>query len=297
VRSFISYLKQVKTVGTADVYGRAANLLAQYVQETKIPIHQSPGLLFGFVNWLLRTREIKPKSLQTYIPGAKKYLEWRRAMGDPLPVFASPDLPKVKRNPPEALRSAGLAAFRRLSESRNEPFRTAALLFPLSGLRTMECCSLPLAKIARDPSDSTGRRLMLKNVEGKSKELRDIPLPDPGSAILYAYLTGWRARVPVRTPWLFPSEKDPMKHYNDGTLRAKMNVIEQQLGIGRLEPRILRHTWATAMADGGLPLHHLAQVAGHQSIQTTYKNYIAPAEAATLGAEIAELDFYPGDDK
>lgn len=292
VKAFEQYLVTVKAVGTANVYGRSARLLATYVQEQKIPIRQTPGLLFGFSAWLLRTQEIKPKTLHTYLPGARKYLEWRRAMGDNLPVFAKPDLPKVKRSPPEALRSAGLAAFRRLLETRSEPFRTAALLFPLSGLRAMECCSLPLVKIAPDPSDAAGRRLMLHNIEGKSKELRDVPLPDPGSAILYAYLTGWRSKVPARSPWLFPSERDPMKHYNDRTLRDKMNTVEHQLGVGHLDARILRHTWATAMADGGLPIHHLAQIAGHQSVDTTYRNYIAPAGAKRLGTEVNELHLY-----
>lgn len=296
VKAFTRYLAQVKAPATASVYGRAADLLIEYVQEQRQDVRRTPGLLFGFSSWLLRGEKIKPKSLHVYVPGARKYLEWRRAQGDPLPVFAYPDLPKVKRRPPDALRNVALAAYRKIIEHRHEPFRTAALLFPLSGLRTMECCRMPLAQIARDPSDATGSRLMFRNVEGKSKELRDVPLPDPGSAILYAYLTGWRSKLQVRSPWLFPSELDPMKPYNDRTLRSKMNTIEKQLGVGRLEPRILRHTWATALADSGMPLHHLAQVAGHQSIQTTYKNYIAPAEAATLGDEMSRLkSFYPGD--
>jgi integrase len=132
-------------------------------------------------------------------------------------------------------------------------------------------------------------------VEGKSKAIRDVKILNPGSAILYAYLTGWRRGV-FDSPWLFPSDKNWQKPYVGRTLRRRMGLIQRALGGGlRVSARVIRHTWTTALADQGVPMHHLAQMAGHEDIQTTYKHYIGLADPKQLGAEVNEVMLYEED--
>lgn len=288
VAAFSRYLLTVRGKNTVNAYRHAANLLAKYVQAKKVDIHKTPGLLYGFQTWLLG-RGSSASSLQVLMPGAQKYLEWRRALGDPLPVYPKPDKPKRVRTSPVILRAAAMRQYVMLTSGAEEPFRTLALLYPFSGLRADEMCKLALGQVERDPGDPKRKRLRFAQVVGKSKAVRDVAIVDPGSAILYRYLVGWRRGV-QESPWLFPSEEDWSKPYNDRTMRRKMDDIEQAVGGPTLSARILRHTWATALADAGIPMHHVAQLAGHESIQTTYSHYIGKPTAETVTAELGKVD-------
>jgi site-specific recombinase XerD len=289
VEAFCTYLGSVKAENTVLTYRQGANHLITYVQKQSIDIRQTPGLLFGFVDYL-RGRGIG-RSLRAYVPGAIRYLEWRRAMGDPLPVFAKPDFPKRVRGRPIVLQAAAMRQYMMISASSDEPFRTIALLYPFSGLRADEMLRLELGQVVRDLGDPKGHRLCFAGVSGKSAEDRDVQIIDPGSKILFGYLTGWRRAVRA-SRWLFPSEKDWNRPYADRTMRHKMDAIEAACGGERLSARIIRHTWATALADSGMPLHHVAQLAGHQSIQTTYKHYIGPASKTAIGKELDKVKLF-----
>lgn len=287
VKAFVQYLASVHPYNTVKGYKNAANNLVQYIQAKRVD-RRTPSLLFGFQEYLLK-RGISAKTLQVIMPGAKKYLEWRRAYGDDLPVHPVPDKPVVRRHSPTVLRASAMRQYMVLTSGTDEPFRTAALLYPFSGLRADEMLKIELRQVIRDPGDPNGRRLAFKDVEGKSKRIRTVPIIDPGSNVLYAYLTGWRRAV-QDSPWLFPSDGDWKKPYNDRTMRRKMDDIEQAVGGPTLSATVLRHTWATALADAGVPLHHLAQLAGHESIQTTYRNYIGQPTPEKLETEIGKVD-------
>jgi site-specific recombinase XerD len=288
VAAFCQYLGTVRPKNTVLAYRQAVNYLVRYVQAKKVDIRQ-PGLLYGFQSYLLG-RGISAATLEVYIPGAQKYLEWRRANGDPLPVYAKPDKPKRVRHAPIILQASAMRQFVVLTSGTDEPFRTIALLYPFSGLRADEMLKLELRQVARDPGDTKKKRLRFEGIEGKSRDGRNVAIIDPGSAILYAYLLGWRRAV-QDSPWLFPSEKDWRKPYADRTMRHKMQAIEAACGQV-LSATILRHTWATALAEAGIPMHHIAQLAGHQSIQTTYQSYIGAASPATIGKELEKVQLF-----
>jgi site-specific recombinase XerD len=294
VKAFVQYLRTVRPKNTVYAYRHAANNLVRYVQSKKVD-RRNPGLLYGFQSWLLG-RGISAKTLQCMMPGAQKYLEWRRANGDLLPVYAKPDKPKIMRHPPVVLQAAAMKQYVILTSGTNEPFRTAALLYPFSGLRANEMLTLRLDQIGVDPGDPKGKRLRFNQVVGKSKTIRDVAIIDPGSKILYTYLTGWRRAV-QDSPWLFPADGDWQKPYSDRTMRRRMSDIETAIGGGRLSATVLRHTWATALADAGVPLHHLAQLAGHESIQTTYRNYIGQPTAEKLEAELGKVQILQAEGK
>lgn len=290
VAAFARYLLTVRPKSTVKAYRHAANHLVRYVQSNRVDIHKTPGLLYGFQAYLLG-RGIGAASLQVMMPGAQKYLEWRRANGDPIPVYAKPDKPRRVRRAPITLRAAAMRQYVFLTSGTDEPFRTIALLYPFSGLRADEMLKLRLGQVGRDPGDPKAKRLRFNRVMGKSIATRDVALIDPGSAILYAYLSGWRMAV-QDSPWLFPSEDDWQKPYNDRTMRRKMDEVEAAVGVGTISAKVLRKTWTTALADAGIPLHHIAKLAGHQSIQTTYQHYIGTPTPERIGSEIDKVKLF-----
>ncbi len=55
------------------------------------------------------------------------------------------------------------------------------------------------------------------------------------------------------------------------------------LGYEHLRRHDLRHTGLTWMADAGVPVHHLREIAGHASLTTTQK-YLHPDRRSVTGA-------------
>ena len=61
------------------------------------------------------------------------------------------------------------------------------------------------------------------------------------------------------------------------TVRDAMNWdgTVAKLGLPDLTRHGLRHTWATWMADAGIPLHVIQDILGHASMETT-RGYLHP---------------------
>lgn len=291
VGSFARYLSATRPANTVATYANAARLFALYVQETRTDVRRTPGVLMFFAPWLQHERKLKPSSVRLNISGTRKYLEWRRGMGDNLPVFAKPDLPKPRKLPPVVLQDAALQVYRRIVETAHEPTRTAMLLFPLTGLRSNELCTLRLDHIRRDDEDAEGKRMVFIGVEGKSKAIRDVALLDPGSLFLYAYLMGWRRTI-EGSPWLFPAIRNRQKPYASRTLRKKMGKVRAAVGVPKLTTHVLRKTWTTRLVKHGVPIEEVAQLAGHQSIGTTYEYYIGRQPVSTLAAKVQDVKIF-----
>ena len=291
VTSFARYLGSTRPENTVDAYSRGARLFAAYVQESRMDVRRTPGVLMFFAPWLLHQRKLAPSSVRLMISGTRKYLEWRRGMGDNLPVFAKPDLPRPKKMPPIILQDAALQVYRRIVETAREPTRTAMLLFPLTGLRSTELCTIRLDQIRRDNEDPDGKRMVLVGIEGKSKEDRDVAVLDPGSLFLYGYLMGWRRTI-EGSPWLFPSIRDAQKAYAGRTLRKKMGQARAAVGVPKLTTHVLRRTWTTRLVKHGIPMEEVAQLAGHQSINTTYQYYVGREPVGALAAKVQDVKIF-----
>ncbi|MFJ7214009.1 tyrosine-type recombinase/integrase [Amycolatopsis sp. NPDC098790] len=59
--------------------------------------------------------------------------------------------------------------------------------------------------------------------------------------------------------------------------------IVAKLGYEQLRRHDLRHTGLTWMADAGVPIHHLREIAGHGSISTTQR-YLHPDKRTVIAA-------------
>jgi integrase/recombinase XerD len=130
-----------------------------------------------------------------------------------------------------------------------------------TGLRAREICRLRLDQV------KLGKRSGTIEVIGKRNKYREVPLNATARKVLEEYLSA----LPSRSVFLFPSEK------TKGALSERMlgYIVKKYADVAKLSdlsPHDLRHRFGYRMAEC-VPLHRLAQIMGHDSLDTT-KLYI-----------------------
>jgi len=135
--------------------------------------------------------------------------------------------------------------------------RTLITLMLHTGLRAGEVCALRREQIVLHPRSGTVQ------VRGKRNKAREVPLNATARAGLGEYLRS----LPAEGVYLFPSARTgtPRTERALGHLIAKYARQAQLTGVS---PHTLRHRFGYRMAQT-VPLHRLAQIMGHDSLDTT----------------------------
>lgn len=134
-------------------------------------------------------------------------------------------------------------------------WRTVVLLGARAGLRRAEIFWLAWSDI------DLKRRMLAVQVKPdhgwapKDYEPRDIPLSDD----LYAHL----ARLPRSGPWILGHRPK-----NEDVITAYVCKLARKVGLHG-SPHALRHTFASHLAQAGVPIAEIQKLMGHSDIRTT----------------------------
>jgi integrase/recombinase XerC len=114
---------------------------------------------------------------------------------------------------------------------------------------------------------------------GKGNKQRSVPLPLPARRAMQVYL---ETRPQIESSSVFVGERGPI---SDSGIRALSRKYSALIGV-RLHPHIFRHTMAKQfLADNGNDLVSLAQILGHESLNTTSRYSQRNGEQLAEGVE------------
>jgi integrase/recombinase XerD len=159
--------------------------------------------------------------------------------------------------------AALVAAVERYGSLRDRALIVVALH---SGLRAEELCGLKPHHV------KLGKRSGHLTVWGKRGKHREVPL----NATAREALSEWLEELPEGSEWLFPSRKGKTsgaggREPRPITVRGLGYVVKRCSELARVEDlscHDLRHRFGYRMAER-TPLHRLAQIMGHDSLDTT----------------------------
>jgi integrase/recombinase XerD len=209
----------------------------------------------------LQALGLAPATVNRHLVSLKRYCAWTHEQG-----LVAVDPPRQLGDREEA---ALVAAVTEHGTARDRALLVTALH---TGLRAEELCGL------RRQDVTVGTRSGVVRVYGKRNKYREVPLNSTARDTLRPYL----ATLPQETPCLFPSRKSGAESEHDA--RTTASITPRALGylvtryahlakVADLSPHDLRHRFGYRMAKA-VPLHRLAQLMGHDSLDTT-RIYVA----------------------
>ena len=224
-----------------------------------------PGDLLGFIN--ARALTLKRTSLHALVVGLRSFLRFLEFSGRVCPGLAG-GIPSAACPPPQPpLKVLDQGAQRRFLCSFDRTTRigrrdyTMALCFTELALRANEVADLTL-------DDVDWRSSTLRLRQTKQRRERLLPLPSRVARALVAYLQRGRPTVAQRT--LFVSLWAPLgRPLSSDGVRNAIGRAFARCGIEATGPHILRRSWATLAHRRGAGLKLIADILGHQSLETT----------------------------
>ena len=218
--------------------------------------------LTAYRAYLQHVLHLKPASVNRSLVSLKRYFAWLAETG------------QIKHNPAKVVKlvEQEVSPPRHLSDQEEQALlvavteggslrdRTIIVLMLHTGLRAREVCMLTRSQV------KLGKRSGTIQVLGKRNKYREIPLNATARSTLEGYDPLLRKHSDDTMP-LFLSEKTHMRLTERG-LGYLIKKNAQRAKVCNVSPHDLRHRFGYRMAES-VPLHRLAQLMGHDSLDTT----------------------------
>lgn len=201
----------------------------------------------------------KPATINRYLVSIKRFFNWafdnefvRRDPSRIVKLVAqTPRPPRHLTNQEEAHLMAAVQAGNNLRDI------TLITLMLHTGLRVGEVCNLKWEDVV------CGERSGHVTVWGKRNKYREVPL----NSTVRNTLQEFEDDLVVKPEVLFPSRRTG-KQLTSRAIGFLIKKYARRAGIPDLRPHDLRHRFGYRMAEK-VPLHRLAQIMGHDSLDTT----------------------------
>ena len=267
-KAYQRYLKLERnfTVNTVDAYMRDLQKLVDYLRAEGIdPVEVKLEDLQHFAA-SLHDIGISPRSQCRILSGVRAFYRFLFVDGwvdsDPSELLESP---QIGEHLPEVLSTEEVDILEQAIDlSKWEGHRNKAIIEVLfsCGLRVSELVNLKLSNLYLDEE--------FLRVEGKGRKERLVPI-SPRAIKELGYWFDDRCRMDIK-----PGEEDYVflnrrgAHLTRTMILIMIKRLAEEAGIHKtISPHTLRHSFATALLEGGADLRAIQAMLGHESIGTT----------------------------
>lgn len=267
-KAYQRYLKLERnfTVNTVDAYMRDLQKLVDYLRTEGIdPLEVKLENLQHFAA-SLHDIGISPRSQCRILSGVRAFYRFLFVDGwidnDPSELLESP---QIGEHLPEVLSTEEVDILEQAIDlSKWEGHRNKAIIEVLfsCGLRVSELVNLKLSNLYLDEE--------FLRVEGKGRKERLVPI-SPRAIKELGFWFDDRCRMNIK-----PGEQDYVflnrrgAHLTRTMILIMIKRLAEEAGIHKtISPHTLRHSFATALLEGGADLRAIQAMLGHESIGTT----------------------------
>lgn len=245
------------------------------------PEELTTPILVRYREYMQTVRALKPATINRRLNTLKRFFQWAVGknvvstdVAKPIKLVAEEKTsPRQMTDREEAVLVASVQKYGTLRD------QTIILLMLHTGLRSMEVCNLKRDDLSLGKRSGT---LIVRT--GKRNKHREVPLNATVRETLETYLP----TLKPDSEYLFPSEKTG-KRLVERALRHLIQKYMRLAGLKGLSAHDLRHRFGYVMAER-TPLHRLAQIMGHDSLDTTM--IYVQATRADLQAEVEKIAWH-----
>ena len=219
--------------------------------------------LTRYRDYLQENKALKPATINRYLISLKRYFDWALAGDRPdldpaRPIKLVDQVLRPPRHLSDKEEADLVAAAERAGKLRDV---TLIILMLHTGLRVGEVCQLRWEDV------TLNERSGLIKVRGKGNKYRHVPL----NATVRRVLSNYQEWLGLQDKSIQGAVFASQRTGDALTPRGVRFVIDKyalRAGVDHLRPHDLRHRFGYRMAEK-VPLHRLAQIMGHASLDTT----------------------------
>ena len=262
-----------KSPHTIEAYTRDVRLFTKWFDRTNgkwlTPDRITPIDVREYRSHLLAVKNYKPATVNRKLSSISAFCEWAREAGfiSANPADGISQVDEVRPAPKWLDKNEQYALLRAVQEKGRERDIALITLMLNTGLRVSEISNLKVDDLKISP-----RKGSVTVRGGKGEKYRTVPLNVDTRKAIQTYLSETDLED---GDYLFVSQRG-------GPLQPSgiYYLVNRYAYDGRLEdvtPHTLRHTFGKNLVDAGVPLDRVAQLLGHESVDTT-RIYTTPSE-------------------
>lgn len=265
INQYLEYIQQVRnlSINTVKSYSRDLAKLSSYFKSINISSYDEvdENICSGWVGSLYQN-DNNPRTIHRHLSAAKGFFKFLKK-NDVIrsSAFELISAPKVSSHLPEVLSPEDVEQLLNFRPENSIEIRDLALieLMYSSGLRVSEVASINLADFEEE--------MTFLRVMGKGSKVRLAPIGRYAISAINNWIEERKKFSRIDTPALFINLKGGRLTVRSIQLRLEKISIKQ--GLPRVNPHMLRHSFATHMLESSGDLRTIQELLGHSSLSTT----------------------------
>ena len=265
INQYLEYIQQVRnlSINTVKSYSRDLVKLSSYFKSINISSYDKvdESVCSGWIGSLYQN-DNNPRTIHRHLSAAKGFFKFLKK-NDVIrsSAFELISAPKVSSHLPEVLSPEDVEQLLNFRPENSIEIRDLALieLMYSSGLRVSEVASINLADFEEE--------MTFLRVMGKGSKVRLAPIGRYAISAINNWIEERKKFSGIDTPALFINLKGGRLTVRSIQLRLEKISIKQ--GLPRVNPHMLRHSFATHMLESSGDLRTIQELLGHSSLSTT----------------------------